>query len=139
MQIDAFVASLGSFFQKYIERGLARLESEYTEKSDSPVADMESYRTKLFALKSQMFGTPHQQDEELKRGATAEEGTPMKSSGASNVTSPLRTRLESPAAKFARFGSPKNFGNGTDKPPAPPKEDGVISNLKERLARLKQQ
>lgn len=138
MQTDAFVASLGSFFQKYIERGLARLESEYTERSTSPVADMESYRNKLFALKSQMFGTPHKLEDPAKRNN--EESTPSKA--VSNTASPLRTRLESPAAKFARFGSPKNFVANTttnEKPPVPPKDDAVISNLKERLARLKQQ
>lgn len=145
VQIDAFITSLGDFFHKYIERGLARIEAE--KASTAQVAslggdssslvnapgDMESYRQKLLSLKAQMFGSAAPQ-------------TPTKSSrdgsiapDSNSVTSPLRTRLESPAAKLARFGSPRGTANAPAPNELPREDDQVMSNLKERLARLKQQ
>jgi hypothetical protein len=141
VQIEAFISSLGDFFQKYIERGLSRIEAEKTS-SDKVAAiidhsqtaeNMESYRQKLLSLKAQMFGTA---DLEM---------TPVKANGpdGSSHASPLRARLESPAAKLARFGSPKlaisALAASTQPNGGTPDEDQVISNLKERLARFKQQ
>ena len=140
VQIDSFISSLGSFFKKYIERGLERLESEHSANNvaSSPVADLESYRHKLISLKSQMFGTSAEPNPTKESAAKSQNF--IESENLSKNASPLRSRLESPAAKFARFGcSPKSLSSSATAPDLPPKNDAVISNLKERLARLKQQ
>ena len=141
VQIDSFISSLGSFFKKYIERGLERLESEHpaNKVASSPVADLESYRHKLISLKSQMFGSSAQEPNLAKESIPKSQQS-FENENVSKNASPLRSRLESPAAKFARFGcSPKNLSSSSAVTDLPPKNDAVISNLKERLARLKQQ
>jgi hypothetical protein len=143
VQIDSFISSLGAFFKKYIERGLERIETEQSANNvtSSPAADLETYRHKLISLKSQMFGSSESQESSTtKKEAPTRSQQLFESENASMNASPLRSRLESPAAKFARFGcSTKTLSSSVVTEDLPPKNDAVISNLKERLARLKQQ
>ena len=132
-QISGFIASLGPFFQKYIERGLSRIDAELSSvkannwsrtggsTSAQGTFTVQEYKERLASLKSQMFGDQ-----------------------ASGGTSPVRNRLESPAAKFARHGPGPNS-------PCVKKTHDVVSaggvevdenvdeivSLRERLARLK--
>ena len=128
-QIHSFIASLGPFFQKYIERGLARIDAELSTTKQIPHGasmSVHEYKERLTQLRSQMFGcntingSPKQQEE--------------------NDGSPVRNRLDSPAYKFARttssaHGSPLSPGKKVVD--LPPPQDATIKSLRERLARLK--
>jgi hypothetical protein len=86
-----------------------------------------------------MFGSSSAQEPNTAKDSIPKGQQSFENENVSKNASPLRSRLESPAAKFARFGcSPKNLSSSAVTE-LPPKNDAVISNLKERLARLKQQ
>ena len=140
--IDRFVASLGPFFQKYIERGLARIDGELRTlqvgnrtkpAAASPIAE---YKTKLAHLRTQMFG------DAASGLASAATRSPLvvADTAGSPSASPVRTRLDSPAAKFARLAA-----SGPASPASRTQSgvdlsemgDATITNLRERLARLK--
>lgn len=145
-QISGFVTGLGPFFQKYIERGLARIDAELSVQQQSHQNDATSeegrkqsvaeYREKLALLRQQMFGSAEDTLAIVPKPTTGISG--------SGEQSPVRTRLDSPAAKFARISasanaSPVRHGahEGIDLASEPRDTASSISSLKERLAKLK--
>lgn len=141
--IKTFIASLGPFFQKYIERGLARIDAELntTRSLPQPAATMSvhEYKERLTQLRSQMFGvsassvTDHHHDDNTDNSnVNGQEG---------GGGSPVRNRLDSPAYKFARMAT---TGSTQNSPLSPGRrvvdhqlQDATITSLRERLARLK--
>ena len=128
--IDAFLASLGDFFHKYITRSLARIESEQAQllahqHGNSPSdASADSFKTKLTLLRRQMFGSLGGSSSSSSSAEKVNEDTKM---------SPISTRI----ANSPNFNKPRKSDahadmHGEDKPAT-----SSIVGLKERLARLR--
>jgi hypothetical protein len=125
--IDAFLASLGDFFHKYITRSLARIGSEQAQieahqSGNSPSADAsaDSFKSKLTLLRRQMFGSlsgSNSSAEKLNEDAKM---------------SPIGTRIaNSPNLKpRASDAHADTYGEGKS-------ATSSIVGLKERLARLR--
>lgn len=126
--IDAFLASLGDFFHKYITRSLARIEAEQAQldarqSGNSPSdASADSFKSKLTLLRRQMFGS-------LSGGSN--------SSSAEKVNedvkmSPVGIRIANSPNLKPRTSDVHVDTQGEGKPAI-----SSIVGLKERLARLR--
>lgn len=123
--IDDYLKTLGSFFYKYIQRGLSQITLESGKEINPGVVD--GYKSRLAAVQSQMFtssATPHK----------ATDGIEEIVDGTSRLMSPVRTRLESPIVKRTSLGGTPN---APSQMPSPARDSGIVS-LKERLAKLRQ-
>lgn len=125
--IVRFIASLGDFFQKYINRQLARVEAEMQtanmlrEAQEQEVPTAEAFKARLYAMRRQMFGGSGEENNTAHRFHSSEENLDTFVAGNNSpianriANSPVRTVSGSPNAHFA----------------------SSIIGLKERLARLR--
>ena len=127
--IDAFLASLGDFFHKYITRSLARIESEQAQldahqSGNSPLADAsaDSFKSKLTLLRRQMFGSLS--------GSASNSSTEKVNEDVK--MSPISTRIANSPSLKPRTSDAHADAYGEGKPAT-----SSIVGLKERLARLR--
>lgn len=137
---------------------MARIDAELTAVARvHPAApfSVQEYRERLASLRAQMFGGGGSDGTTMVEGPLASD---VNGSNMEQRQSPVRNRLESPAAKFARVsgsnsasgpGSPLHKatnthrlvddgdGDGRGGAEKPPADASTISSLRERLARLK--
>lgn len=136
-QIDNYLHTLGSFFYKYIKRNLRQIEIEMEERLAGQT-DLEIHKSRLAQMQTIFSAGGMVGEGQHSRPA---DGAISASSSSSSVSStvisetaytdsPVRKRLESPAAKSA-------LRSATTSPKAIPVKDSTIVSLKERLAKLR--
>lgn len=136
-QIDNYLHTLGSFFYKYIKRNLRQIEIEKEERPAGQT-DLEMHKSRLAQMQT-IFSAGGMVGEDQHLHST--DGAISASSSSSSVSStvisetvyadsPVRKRLESPAAKSA-------LRSATASPKTIPVKDSTIVSLKERLAKLR--